>query len=141
MTSRFTIGIEEEFQMVDRQTLQLSPRIQTILEKGHAIFGEQIKAEMLQPTVELISDILPNVTAARLEMRDLRAKLAQLLAEEGLALISAGTHPEAQWQQQARSPYPRYAELEEEFQDVARSILIFGCMCISGSKTRRWPSS
>lgn len=126
MTSRFTIGIEEEFQMVDRQTLQLSPRIQTILEKGHSVFGEQIKAEMLQSTVELISDILPNVTAARLEMRDLRAKLAQLLAAEGLALISAGTHPEAQWQQEARSPYPRYAELENEFQDVARSILIFG---------------
>lgn len=126
MTSRFTIGIEEEFQMVDRQTLQLSPRIQTILEKGHPVFGEQIKAEMLQSTVELISDILPNVTAARLEMRDLRSKLAQLLAEEGLALISAGTHPAAQWQQEARSPYPRYAELDEEFQDVARSILIFG---------------
>ena len=126
MTSRFTIGIEEEFQMVDRQTLQLSPRIQTILEKGYPVFGEQIKAEMLQSTVELISDILPNVTAARLEMRDLRSKLAQLLAEEGLALISAGTHPAAQWQQEARSPYPRYAELDEEFQDVARSILIFG---------------
>ncbi len=126
MTSRFTIGIEEEFQMVDRQTLQLSPRIQTILEKGYPVFGEQIKAEMLQSTVELISDILPNVTAARLEMRDLRSKLAQLLAEEGLVLISAGTHPAAQWQQEVRSPYPRYAELDEEFQDVARSILIFG---------------
>src|SRR5579883_1015918 len=126
MTSRFTIGIEEEFQMVDRQTLQLSPRIQTILEKGYPVFGEQIKAEMLQSTVELISDILPNVTAARLEMRDLRSKLAQLLAEEGLVLISAGTHPAAQWQQEVRSPYPLYAELDEEFQDVARSILIFG---------------
>ena len=126
MTARFTIGLEEEFQMVDRQTLQLAPRIETILEKGHSIFGEQIKAEMLQPTVELISDILPNVTAARLEMRELRAKLARLLAKEGLALISAGTHPEALWQQELRSPYPRYAELEDELQDVARSILIFG---------------
>src|SRR5438876_4409638 len=126
MTAQFTIGIEEEFQMVDRQTGRLSSCIQTVLEKGHPIFGEQIKAEALQSTVELISDILPNIYAARLEMRDLRAKLAQLVAEEGLALVSAGTHTTALWQQEARSPYPRYAELENELQDVARSILIFG---------------
>jgi carboxylate-amine ligase len=126
MTAPFTIGIEEEFQMVDRQTGCLNPRIQAILEKGQAIFGEQIKAEMLQPTVELISDILPNIYAARQEMRALRAKLARLLAEEGLALVSAGTHPTALWQHQVRSPYARYAELENEYQDVARSLLIFG---------------
>ena len=126
MTSRFTIGIEEEFQMVDRQTGQLRPDIQTILEKGHAFFGEQIKPEMLQSTVELISDILPDIPTARHEMRDLRAQLAWLVGEEGLALVSAGTHPTASWQNELRSPYERYAQLEKEFQDVARSILIFG---------------
>ena len=126
MTPRFTIGIEEEFQMVDRHTGQLRPRIHTILEKGRALFGEQIKPEMLQSTVELISEILPDIPTARHEMRDLRARLARLVGEEGLALISAGTHPTALWQNEQRSPYERYAQLEQEFQDVARSILIFG---------------
>ncbi|GAC1660303.1 MAG: carboxylate-amine ligase [Ktedonobacteraceae bacterium] len=126
MAAPFTIGIEEEFQLVDRQTGQLSPGIQSILERGHAIFGEQIKAEMLQPTVELISDILPDIVTARKEMQVLRGKLARLVQEEGLALVSAGTHPTALWQDQSRSPHERYAELEDEFQDVARSILIFG---------------
>jgi glutamate---cysteine ligase / carboxylate-amine ligase len=126
MQPRFTIGIEEEFQMVDLQTGQLSPSIQTILEKGHAIFGEQIKPEMLRSTVELISDILPDIPAARKEMQALRAILACLVKEQGLALVSAGTHPTALWQNEQRSPYERYAQLEEEFQDVARSILIFG---------------
>jgi len=126
MLPRFTIGIEEEFQMVDRQTGQLSPRIQTILDKGHALFGEHIKPEMLRPTVELISAILPDIPTARKEMQTLRAKLAQLMEGEGVALISAGTHPTALWQNQQRSPYERYAQLENEFQDVARSILIFG---------------
>ncbi len=126
MTQRFTLGIEEEFQMVNPRTGQLCPRIETILEKGHPIFGEQIKAEMLQSTVELISDILPDIAAARQEMQTLRAKLAQLLEEEGLALISAGTHPTALWQNERRSPYERYGQLEQEFEDVARSILIFG---------------
>lgn len=126
MQPRFTIGIEEEFQMVDLQTGQLSPSIQTILEKGHAIFGEQIKPEMLRSTVELISDILPDIPTARQEMQHLRAMLACLVKEQGLALVSAGTHPTALWQNEQRSPYERYAQLEEEFQDVARSILIFG---------------
>ena len=126
MAAPFTIGIEEEFQLVDRQTGQLSPGIQSILERGHAIFGEQIKAEMLQPTVELISDILPDIVTARKEMQVLRGRLARLAQEEGLALVSAGTHPTALWQDQLRSPHERYAQLEDELQDVARSILIFG---------------
>jgi glutamate---cysteine ligase / carboxylate-amine ligase len=126
MAKPFTIGIEEEFQLVDRQTGQLYPGIQTVLEHGQAIFGEQVKAEMLQPTVELISEILPDIPTARKEMRTARAKLARLVGEEGLALISAGTHPTALWQEQPKTPHERYNELEEEYQDVARSILIFG---------------
>jgi glutamate---cysteine ligase / carboxylate-amine ligase len=98
MTTHFTIGIEEEFQTVDRSTGQLCARIQQILEKGRPVFGEQIKAEMLRPTVELISGILPDIPTARNELRLARAKLAQLLGEEGMALISAGTHPSAHWQ-------------------------------------------
>ncbi len=119
MEAPFTIGIEEEFQMVDRQTGQLSPRIHTILEKGQSIFGEQIKAEMLQSMVEINSDIMPDIPTAREEMRTMRAKLAQLVGEEGLA-------PAALWQNECRSEYVRYAELEDELQDIARSILIFG---------------
>jgi carboxylate-amine ligase len=126
MTGRFTIGIEEEFQIVDRHTGQLSPKITTIMEKGASIFGEQIKPEMLQPTVELISKIYPDIIVARQESRRLRGQLAELLAKEGAALVSAGTHPEARWQDQPVTPSQRYDELQEEFQDVGRSILIFG---------------
>ncbi len=126
MASRFSIGIEEEFQMVDQNTGQLIPHIHTILEKGVPIFGEQIKPEMLQSTVEVISTICPDIPTARAEMLGLRTKLANLLAPEGLALVSAGTHPGAIWMDERTTHNPRYLELQEEFQDVARSILIFG---------------
>jgi carboxylate-amine ligase len=126
MAQRFTLGIEEEFQMVDRQTGQLASHIHTILEKGTPLLGEHIKAEMLQSTVELVSDVCPNIVAARNAVRNLRAELARLVESEGLALISAGTHPLARWQDQVRTRSERYEELEEEFQDVGRSILIFG---------------
>src|SRR5205823_12005447 len=86
----------------------------------------QIKPEMLQPTVELISKVYPNIIVARSETQRLRARLASMLAEDGLALISAGTNPGAHWTDQLVTPNPRYHELLEEFQDVGRSILIFG---------------
>ncbi|HYU76686.1 MAG TPA: glutamate-cysteine ligase family protein, partial [Ktedonobacteraceae bacterium] len=123
MTERFTIGIEEEFQIVDRTTGQLSSCITAIMENGTPIFGEQIKPEMLQPTIELISKVYPDIAVARSETQRLRGQLARFLAEEGLALISAGTHPEARWMDQPTTPNPRYMELQEEFQDVARSVL------------------
>ena len=126
MSSRFTLGIEEEFQMVDRQTGQLSSHILTILEKGAAQFGDKIKAEMLQSAVEMVSDVCPNILAARLELQQARAMLLKLAEQEGLSLISAGTHPTGSWIEQVATPNERYVELEEQLQDICRSILIFG---------------
>ncbi|HEX6479270.1 MAG TPA: carboxylate-amine ligase [Ktedonobacteraceae bacterium] len=122
----FTIGIEEEFQIVDRHTGLLSPQVYTILRKGAPALGEKIKPEMLQSTIEIVSDVLPDIGAARVEMQRLRAQLAQLAQEEGLALLSAGTHPSALWMDEKRSLSERYMELEDEYQDVARAVLIFG---------------
>src|SRR5207253_10472869 len=95
MTSLFTIGIEEEFQLVDRQTGQLShgPGIENIVEDGQGTFGEQIKAETLQPTIELISEILPDIPTARKEMQAARVWLARPVGEQGRALVTAGTLP------------------------------------------------
>ncbi|HEX7737826.1 MAG TPA: carboxylate-amine ligase [Ktedonobacteraceae bacterium] len=126
MSSQFTLGIEEEFQMVNRQTGQLCSHILTILEKGAPYFGEQIKPEMLQSAVEVVTGICPDIQAARRELRELRRTLLGLLAEDGVSLISAGTHPEALWQEQVSMPNPRYVELEADLQDISRSILIFG---------------
>jgi carboxylate-amine ligase len=126
MPAHFTLGIEEEFQMVDRHTGQLSPHIITVLAKGASQFGDKIKPEMLQSAVEIVTDVCPNITAARLELQNLRKMLLHLLEEEGLTIISAGTHPEASWLDQPSTPNDRYVELEEQLQDVVRSILIFG---------------
>ena len=126
MKPRFTLGVEEEFQMVDKQTGQLASHIHTILEKGTPLLGESIKAEMLQSTVELVTDVCPTMQDARREVQRLRTTLARLVDEEGLALISAGTHPNAHWKDQLRTRNDRYELLEEEYQDVGRSILIFG---------------
>ncbi len=126
MNAHFTLGVEEEFQMVDRNTGQLVSHVHTILEKGIPIFGDHIKAEMLQSFVELSTEVCPTISALRLALQDKTVALAQLVESEGLALIRAGTHPSAHWRDQQRTHNVRYEELEEEFQDVGRSILIFG---------------
>jgi carboxylate-amine ligase len=122
---RFTLGIEEELQIVDPRTGRLCPRILTIMEKGAATFGERIKPEMLQSAVEIISPVCPDIAAARRELYRMHTMLAQLLEEEGLGFIASGTHPSACWLDQITTPNERYMQLEEELQDVVRSILIF----------------
>lgn len=126
MTQRFTLGVEEEFQMVDKRTGQLTSHIHPLLDKGGPLLGEQMKAEMLQSTVETVSHVCPNIAALRLDLQHLRTTLARLVDEDGLALISAGTHPMSHWQDQTPTSNDRYSVLEEEYQDVGRSILIFG---------------
>ncbi len=126
MAARFTLGIEEEFQLVNRQSGDLCSCIQTILDKKNNTLGESIKPEMLQSTVELISDVCPDIKEARRELISMRRKLLELVDEEGLDLVSAGTHPTALWQDQARTEHERYEDLEDEYQDIGRSLLIFG---------------
>ncbi len=126
MTNRFSLGIEEEFQLVKRETGELCSCAQSVLAKGTPYFEEQIKPEMLQSTVELVSNVFPDMAAARTELHTLRALLNRLVSEEGLALVSAGTHPSALWVDQERTEGERYMQLEKEYQDVGRSILIFG---------------
>ncbi len=126
MAGRFTLGIEEEFQLVDRRTFHLRSSIKSVLEKGAPYFEEKIKPELTQSTVELISDICPDIATARKDLYTLRALMAKLADRDGLALVSAGTHPSSSWQDQDTTEKERYAELEEEFQDLIRSNVIFG---------------
>jgi carboxylate-amine ligase len=120
-----SIGIEEEFQIVDAQG-QLRSHIDTLLTSAQPILGEQIKPEMMQSVVEVGTRICANVDEARAEIVHLRRTLADLLQPAGLRIVSAGTHPFSHWQEQEITEKERYKMLEEELQDVVRSLLIFG---------------
>ncbi len=126
MSGHFTLGIEEEFQLVNSQTLQLCSCVNAIMEKGTTYLAENIKPELTQSTIELISDICPDIAAARKDLYTRRMLLARLVQDEGLALVSAGTHPSSSWRVQETTEKVRYEELEEEFQDIIRSNIIFG---------------
>jgi carboxylate-amine ligase len=125
-SSAFTIGVEEEFQIVDPQSGELKAHIQELLPLGRELLGDQIKPEMLQSVVEATTHICYNVAEVRAEITRLRAAMALMLAKAGLRMVAAGTHPLSHWQNQHITPNDRYKVLEEDLQDVVRSILIFG---------------
>ncbi len=122
---RLTIGIEEEFQIVDGQG-QLKSHIETLLAAAGGRFGDQLKREMMQSVVEAGTKICADVSEARDEIATLRGSIAALLRPAGLRIASAGTHPFSHWQDQDVTEAERYKILEEELQDVIRELLIFG---------------
>ena len=122
---RLTIGIEEEFQIVDAEG-QLKSHSETLLAAARPRLGEQIKPEMMQSVIEAGTKICADISEARAEISTLRGTLAALLAPVGLRIASAGTHPFSHWQDQQVTEAERYKILEDELQDVIRELLIFG---------------
>jgi|SRR5947207_4685356 len=89
----FTIGIEEEFQIVDPCTRELRSHIHQILADGKMILKEHVKAEMHQSMVELGTEVCADIAAARQQVIELRSELAEIAACEGRNIAAAGTHP------------------------------------------------
>src|SRR5690348_7556877 len=89
----YTLGIEEEFAIVDPNTRELKSHIQEILEGGKVMLKEQIKPEMHQSVVELGTEICQSIDHARAHVIELRSKLAGLAGRSGLKIASVGTHP------------------------------------------------
>jgi carboxylate-amine ligase len=122
----FTLGIEEEFQIIDPQSRELRAHIQEILADGKMILKEQVKPEMHQSVVELGTEICRDARCARQQVVHLRSELAAVAARDGLKIASAGTHPFSHWMDQAITVDERYATIVQDMQQIARANLIFG---------------
>jgi len=126
MFEQFTLGIEEEFQIVDPQTRELRSHVSEILEDGKMLLGEQVKPEMIQSMIEVGTGVCGDVREARADLIRLRAVLATLMRKQGLVIVAAGTHPFSHWQDQKIFENARYETIVEENQIIARSLLTFG---------------
>jgi carboxylate-amine ligase len=122
----FTLGIEEEFQIIDPRSRELRSHIQEILAGGKMFFKEQVKPEMHQSVVEVATEICGDIRCARQQVIQQRSKLALLAGRDGLRIASAGTHPFSHWQDQLITADERYATIVQDMQQIARANLIFG---------------
>jgi carboxylate-amine ligase len=123
---QFTLGIEEEFQILESDTYTLRSQMSKILEGGKVFLKERIKEEMHQSVVEMGTNVCENVQEARDEISYLRQQIIELAGKEDLKVAASGTHPFSHWRDQLITPNPRYDQLIDEMKDVARSNLIFG---------------
>lgn len=124
--NEFTVGIEEEFQIIDPQTRELRSRVNEILEEGRMLLGEQVKPEMHQSMIEVGTGICRDVKEAKQDVIKLRRGISELAGRKGLAIVAASTHPISHWADQQITEHERYHQLIEELQHSARALLIFG---------------
>ena len=123
---QFTLGVEEEYQIVHPETRELRSYISRLIEDGKSVLRERVRPEMHQSMVEVGTQVCANVAAAEAELREMRLELSRLARRGGMRIVAASTHPFSDWKTQEITDHERYHGLVGELQDVARANLIFG---------------
>ncbi|MDQ3778478.1 MAG: carboxylate-amine ligase [Actinomycetota bacterium] len=123
----YTIGVEEEYMLLDAESFDLVQRIDTVLAAfvGHEAEA-RMKPELMQSTLEVATPICRTAAEADRELRRLREAVRSIAAENGLRVGSAGTHPFSLYERQRITARDRYRALVDQMQYVARRELIFG---------------
>jgi glutamate---cysteine ligase / carboxylate-amine ligase len=123
----FTIGIEEEYHLVDRASRDLaSAPPASMLAECQALLTGQVSPEFLQSQIEVETRVCRNLKEARDDLARLRATVVRVAAKHGLAPIAAATHPFARWSEQKHTDRQRYDTLARDLAGVARRLMICG---------------
>ena len=133
-----TIGIEEEYQIIDPETRELRSHITQILEAGRLILKEQVKPELHQSVIEVGTEICRTPAEARAELVKLRGSIIELAGQHGLKIAAAGTHPFSSWLTQEITPLERYLGVKKDMQDLAQQLLVFGTHVHIGIEDREF---
>lgn len=123
----FTIGIEEEYLLVDRETRDLAADPPpSMLSECEALLTGQVSPEFLRAQIEVETTVCATLAEARADLARLRRTVSDVAARHGMALIAAATHPFASWKHQLHTDKDRYNLLANDMQAVARRLLICG---------------
>lgn len=135
--SKFTLGIEEEYMVIDPISRELKSHDQKIVSAASKLLAhDQVKAEMHEAVVEVGTGICRDTTEARKDLSNLRKTISNVAGDLGLRIGASGTHPFSKWENQMITEHPRYFQIVDELQDTARSNLIFGLHVHVGMESR-----
>jgi glutamate---cysteine ligase / carboxylate-amine ligase len=132
----FTLGVEEEYMVLDPATHELKSHDQKIVIEGQKIIMDKVKAEMHQAVVEVGTDICADVDEAFVDVATLRKTISGIAESQGLWIGASATHPFSHWESQLITEHVRYNEIVNELQEAARSNLVFGLHVHVGMETR-----
>lgn len=129
--TEFTIGVEEEYQIINPQTRELCGKAEQIISYAREnldrdLNKDVVQAEMHRSQVEIATKICQSLSEVRQELARCRQMIIDAANESGLAIAAAGTHPFSDWREQKITPKARYQNLEAEFQQLIRELIIFG---------------
>ena len=122
-SAAFSLGIEEEFQLLSAESYELVPRFDEIAERAG---DERVRRELMTSVLEAATGIHERVSEAMVEVREIRGLLRDAAAESGVLIASAGTHPFSRWEHQEITNKPRYQGVVEKLRWVAERVAIFG---------------
>ena len=127
MPTPFTVGVEEEFHLVDAETLALRPRAERVLPAAEAVLGDRVSSEINLSQVETATPICTTLDDVRASITRTRRTLDAAAASVGARILPSGTHPFSEWLGQVTTPKPRYVGLDDVYQQLVREQLICGC--------------
>ncbi|MDI9359153.1 MAG: carboxylate-amine ligase [Phycisphaerales bacterium] len=133
---QFTVGIEEEYMVLQPVTRELISHEQKIVIEGQKIFQDKVKAEMHQAVIEVGTSVCQDVGAAYEDLKNLRKSVSTIANQLGFNLGASGTHPFSHWEKQLITDHERYNAILKEMQEAARSNLIFGLHVHVGMENR-----
>jgi carboxylate-amine ligase len=123
----FTVGVEEEYQIINPITRELRTRAQRILPQAQQAVGEEAQPELFLSQIEIATPICRTLADVRAEIVRLRRAVIDAAAAENCQIAAAGTHPFSHWEDQSITPKARYLTIAQDYQQLAREQLIFGC--------------
>ena len=123
----YTLGVEEEYMLLDRETFDLVQHIETVLDsvQGDEL-ADRINPELMQSVLEIATPVCRTAGDVHRELTTLRSYVRDVAATHGLRVGSAGTHPFSLFERQRITAKDRYRVLIDQLQYVARRELIFG---------------
>jgi carboxylate-amine ligase len=124
----FTLGVEEEYMLLDGDTFDLVQHVDTVLAamSGHELEAN-INEELMQSVLEIATPVCHTPAGVRAQLRQLRGTVSAVAREQGMRVGSAGTHPFSLFERQRITAKDRYRALVDQLQYIARRELIFGC--------------
>lgn len=127
MKPSFSVGIEEEYMLVDKETRNLIGQApKGMLEEFEKRLGNQVTTEFLQCQIEIGTQVCTHLGEAKKELAYLRRTVSEVANQYGLAIVAASTHPFGEANQLAHTPKQRYNQLADDLQEVVRQLVISG---------------
>jgi len=125
----FTIGVEEEYQIINPKTRELASRSGKLVDTNQhdALHPQGLLYEMHRCQIEIATGICHTLDDVRRELTEARQTAMRAAHYHGLAIAAAGTHPFSRWQNQKITPKDRYRNLDNELQQIIREMVAFGC--------------